>query len=279
MADAERALLGVTRDEVLRKRLRPWVGVIRRDLRDRPVVVAPGGLLVAETPSRRNAGAHYTPRDARRGGRAARPGTARLPARPAPERRPGHLAAGLVGRAARPQGRRHRLRLRRVPRRGRALPRRPARRGLAPGGHGHPAPARAGGRGAAQGRRDVPVRGGHQRHGRRDVQAVAVAGVARPGPAVRVRRRQGAARQLAARGDQPAPARGAAHRAQAVPAQRRFEIGRPPVRRAAGHRPRRRAGDCLAPLAGHGDQRGGPAAHRAPPSAASYASSNGSPRT
>ncbi|MGV1007206.1 MAG: Eco57I restriction-modification methylase domain-containing protein [Dermatophilaceae bacterium] len=63
MADAERALIGVTRDEVLRKRLRPWVGVIRRDLRDRPVVVAPGGLLVAETPSRRNAGAHYTPRE------------------------------------------------------------------------------------------------------------------------------------------------------------------------------------------------------------------------
>ncbi|WP_348240909.1 hypothetical protein, partial [Salmonella enterica] len=35
---------------------------IRRDLRGLPVVVEAGGLLVVETPSRRNAGAHYTPR-------------------------------------------------------------------------------------------------------------------------------------------------------------------------------------------------------------------------
>ena len=61
-AEAERALLAVTRDADLRKGLRPWIGAIRRDLRGRPVVVLPGGLVVAETPSRRNAGAHYTPR-------------------------------------------------------------------------------------------------------------------------------------------------------------------------------------------------------------------------
>ena len=36
--------------------------MIRRDLRDRPFVVLAGGLLVVETPSRANAGAHYTPR-------------------------------------------------------------------------------------------------------------------------------------------------------------------------------------------------------------------------
>ena len=61
-AEAERALLTVTRDADLRKELRPWIGAIRRDLRGRPVVVLPGGLVVTETPSRRNAGAHYTPR-------------------------------------------------------------------------------------------------------------------------------------------------------------------------------------------------------------------------
>ncbi|MCI6410284.1 MAG: SAM-dependent methyltransferase [Schaalia hyovaginalis] len=60
--EAERALLGVSRDPRLRERLRPWAGVIRRDLRGRLVVIEAGGLLVAETPSRRNAGAHYTPR-------------------------------------------------------------------------------------------------------------------------------------------------------------------------------------------------------------------------
>lgn len=49
-------------DLALRERLRPFVGVIRTDLRGKPMVVSAGGLLVVETPSRRNAGAHYTPR-------------------------------------------------------------------------------------------------------------------------------------------------------------------------------------------------------------------------
>nr|WP_306239321.1 DNA methyltransferase [Ornithinimicrobium cryptoxanthini] len=62
MEDAERALLAVTREEVVRDAVRPWIGLVRRDLRDRPVVVLEGGLLVVETPSRRNAGAHYTPK-------------------------------------------------------------------------------------------------------------------------------------------------------------------------------------------------------------------------
>lgn len=39
-----------------------WGNLIRRDLRRIPLVVPPGGLVVMETPSRRNAGAHYTPR-------------------------------------------------------------------------------------------------------------------------------------------------------------------------------------------------------------------------
>lgn len=60
--DAERALRAVTSDAELRERLRPFVGIIRRDLRNRPFVVVPGGVLVVETPSRSSAGAHYTPR-------------------------------------------------------------------------------------------------------------------------------------------------------------------------------------------------------------------------
>jgi hypothetical protein len=39
-----------------------WGNFIRRDLRDIPHVVPIGGLVVVETPSRKNAGAHYTPR-------------------------------------------------------------------------------------------------------------------------------------------------------------------------------------------------------------------------
>ncbi|WP_456598662.1 Eco57I restriction-modification methylase domain-containing protein [Blastococcus sp. SYSU DS0616] len=39
-----------------------WGNFIRRDLRDLPYVVPRGGLMVSETQSRKNAGAHYTPR-------------------------------------------------------------------------------------------------------------------------------------------------------------------------------------------------------------------------
>lgn len=39
-----------------------WSKVIRRDLRGIPLVIPVGGLVVVETPSRKNAGAHYTPR-------------------------------------------------------------------------------------------------------------------------------------------------------------------------------------------------------------------------
>lgn len=49
-------------DSELRERVRPWLGLVRLDLRKRPFVVLTGGLLVKETPSRKNAGAHYTPK-------------------------------------------------------------------------------------------------------------------------------------------------------------------------------------------------------------------------
>jgi N-6 DNA Methylase len=46
----------------LRERVLPWLGIMRLDLRGRPFVVLDGGLMVKETPSRKNAGAHYTPK-------------------------------------------------------------------------------------------------------------------------------------------------------------------------------------------------------------------------
>jgi N-6 DNA Methylase len=49
-------------DPQLRKRVLPWLGLMRLDLRGRPFVVLDGGLIVKETPSRKNAGAHYTPK-------------------------------------------------------------------------------------------------------------------------------------------------------------------------------------------------------------------------
>jgi hypothetical protein len=61
--DTDRALRAVTSNVALRDRLRPFIGIIRRDLRDRPTVMLPGGVLVVETPSRASAGAHYTPKD------------------------------------------------------------------------------------------------------------------------------------------------------------------------------------------------------------------------
>lgn len=49
-------------DAALRERVLPWLGIMRLDLRGRPFVVLDGGLVVKETPSRKNAGAHYTPK-------------------------------------------------------------------------------------------------------------------------------------------------------------------------------------------------------------------------
>ncbi|NUS43304.1 MAG: SAM-dependent DNA methyltransferase [Mycobacteriaceae bacterium] len=61
--DAESALRSITTDPELQDRLRPFLGIIRRDLRNRPFVIQPGGVLVVETASRANAGAHYTPKN------------------------------------------------------------------------------------------------------------------------------------------------------------------------------------------------------------------------
>ncbi len=62
-AEMKRLLLPVAGgDEALLDGLIYWANLIRRDLRGLPYVVPLGGLIVAETPSRKNAGAHYTPR-------------------------------------------------------------------------------------------------------------------------------------------------------------------------------------------------------------------------
>lgn len=49
-------------DRGLLETLLSWGNLIRRDLRNIPLVIPVGGLVVIETPSRKNAGAHYTPR-------------------------------------------------------------------------------------------------------------------------------------------------------------------------------------------------------------------------
>jgi hypothetical protein len=53
-------ILGHNRE--LRDRILPWLPLVRQDLRGRPMVMLDGGLMVKETPSRRNSGTHYTPR-------------------------------------------------------------------------------------------------------------------------------------------------------------------------------------------------------------------------
>jgi hypothetical protein len=52
----------VGHDRRLRDRVIPWLGLVRVDLRGRPLIMLDGGLMVKETPSRRNSGTHYTPR-------------------------------------------------------------------------------------------------------------------------------------------------------------------------------------------------------------------------
>ncbi|MEV6194137.1 DNA methyltransferase [Streptomyces sp. NPDC051920] len=60
--EARRLLLAACRDGALTERLLPFFGVIRRDLRDLPVVIPSGTLFVTESSLRKNTGTHYTPR-------------------------------------------------------------------------------------------------------------------------------------------------------------------------------------------------------------------------
>ncbi|GAA3413747.1 Eco57I restriction-modification methylase domain-containing protein [Streptosporangium vulgare] len=61
--EATRRLLAVTGgDAELTRRLLPFAGIIRDDLRGLPVVILPGTLYVTESALRKNTGTHYTPR-------------------------------------------------------------------------------------------------------------------------------------------------------------------------------------------------------------------------
>ena len=84
-------------------------------------VVPVGGLVVVETPSRKNAGAHYTPRSLAEEVVLYALAAARLRAGTAADQRRGRVEAEVQHGDPRPQGRRHRRRLRRLPRRRRPL--------------------------------------------------------------------------------------------------------------------------------------------------------------
>lgn len=61
--EATRRLLAATGgDAELTRRLLPFSGILREDLRGLPVVILPGTLYVTESALRKNTGTHYTPR-------------------------------------------------------------------------------------------------------------------------------------------------------------------------------------------------------------------------
>ncbi|MFD7445840.1 Eco57I restriction-modification methylase domain-containing protein [Streptomyces sp. NPDC059909] len=60
--EAQRRINAVTKDPDLRARLLPFIGILRADLRDLPMVIPNGALYVTESSLRRNTGTHYTPR-------------------------------------------------------------------------------------------------------------------------------------------------------------------------------------------------------------------------
>ncbi|GHG93968.1 Eco57I restriction-modification methylase domain-containing protein [Streptomyces rubradiris] len=62
VTEAQRLLQAACKDADLTERLVPFFGVLRRDLRDLPVVIPAGALFVTESSLRKNTGTHYTPR-------------------------------------------------------------------------------------------------------------------------------------------------------------------------------------------------------------------------
>jgi len=59
--EADRKLQAATGDAELARKLLPFAGILREDLRELPVVIKPGGLYVTESALRKNTGTHYTP--------------------------------------------------------------------------------------------------------------------------------------------------------------------------------------------------------------------------
>lgn len=191
-AQAESRLYAVTQDHGLVQRLLPYYGIIRRDLRDDPVVILPGQLYVTESSLR---SLHRHPLHTALPGRAGRRGclgavgllTGAIADRgPLVVETPVFCWNPLVAR------RRHRDGLRRVPRRRLPLPSRQAHRGLGrirqrrrrrprlrPADRVRPGTRlrrRSGGRrGETPDHRALSVWRGHQLHGGGDGQALAVA--------------------------------------------------------------------------------------------------------
>lgn len=61
MLDEHKLLLACGHDQTLLERLRPFVGIIRDDSFERPLVVLPGSTYVTAGTTRRSTGTHYTP--------------------------------------------------------------------------------------------------------------------------------------------------------------------------------------------------------------------------
>ncbi|WP_446811553.1 Eco57I restriction-modification methylase domain-containing protein [Methylomonas sp. 2BW1-5-20] len=61
LLDEHKLLLACGQDQTLLKRLRPFVGMIRDDSFERPLVVLPGSTYVTAGTTRRSTGTHYTP--------------------------------------------------------------------------------------------------------------------------------------------------------------------------------------------------------------------------
>ena len=138
LADDERARLRAAcgNDDGLLDRVAPYHALLRDDLRGDPLVFLAGSLFVTQALDRRASGTYYTPRTlAEEVVRHALDPVVYGPG-PAQERDPAKWKLKTAARAARPQGRRHRDGLRRVPRRRLPLPRSAAARGLGcRGGH------------------------------------------------------------------------------------------------------------------------------------------------
>ena len=207
LPDARRRLLSATgNDAPLADRLLPFYRLLRTDLSGLPTVFRKGTLYVTESPLRRFTGTHYTPRFLAE--QVVEGALEPLVYSPGPLQTADTKQWKLrpQQRDPRPENRRHRHGLRGVPCRRRPVPRRPAHRSLGrrrrrtrpaasrhyPGSRrGHRHRNRPGGhRGQAADHRALPVRRRHQPDGRRDGQALAVAGLDGPGQAVHIRGRQ-----------------------------------------------------------------------------------------
>ncbi|WP_329092235.1 Eco57I restriction-modification methylase domain-containing protein [Streptosporangium sp. NBC_01469] len=60
--DLERLRAACDNDDALSDRATPFLGLLRRDLRDRPTIFPEGSLIITQVGDRRSTGTHYTPR-------------------------------------------------------------------------------------------------------------------------------------------------------------------------------------------------------------------------